>query len=59
MERIAKRREEKARLWEIVFKERAKQYGVALVVSWFYLFMLFLMFCGWFEDVGVKPLRLS
>lgn len=46
MERIAKRREEKARLREIVFKERAKQYGVALVVSWFYLFMLFLMFCG-------------
>ena len=55
-EKVAKRREEKARVRERIAKENLHDYKFALAVSWFFFF--FFLFFGRMEEFGTKPLSL-
>ena len=57
-EKVAKRREEKARVRERIAKENLHDYKFALAVSWFFFFLLFFVFFGRMEEFGTKPLSL-
>ena len=59
-EKVAKRREEKARVREKIAKENLHDYKFALAVSWFFFFffLLFFVFFGRTEEFGTKPLSL-
>ena len=56
-EKVAKRREEKARVRERIAKENLHDYKFALAVSWFFFFFFFCVF-GRMEEFGTKPLSL-
>ena len=57
-EKVAKRREEKARVRERIAKENLHDYKFALAMSLFFFFFFFFVFFGRMEEFGTKPLSL-